>query len=196
MTSCFPMVAPAALLAAVFANRVVIPNAATTLSSVARQVSRDNRRNPVSRELAFRSTVPHAGATRPELRLRAHQDRPSGLPSVCCSRLTGWPRRARAAGRRCAGRPQTHGCDRQRPAGVDLVVDQEHRSAHAGRPARTERARRRVPYASQPLCAVVLRPAAATCIRVLKRPEIGIRPISAIRPARLAMSCGRARTGC
>jgi hypothetical protein len=44
-----PDVVPAALLAAVFANRVVIPNAATTLSSVARQVSRDNRRNPVSR---------------------------------------------------------------------------------------------------------------------------------------------------
>jgi hypothetical protein len=44
-----PEVVPATLLAAVFANRVVIPNAATMLSSVARQVSRDNRRNPVSR---------------------------------------------------------------------------------------------------------------------------------------------------
>jgi hypothetical protein len=44
-----PDVVPATLLPAVFANRVVIPNAATTLSSVARQVSRDKRRKPMSR---------------------------------------------------------------------------------------------------------------------------------------------------
>lgn len=42
-------VAPAALCAAVFENSVVSPNAATTLSSVARQVRRDRRRSPVSR---------------------------------------------------------------------------------------------------------------------------------------------------
>jgi len=42
-------VVPAALCAAVLENRVVSPNAATTLSSVARQVRRDRRRSPVSR---------------------------------------------------------------------------------------------------------------------------------------------------
>ena len=68
---------PAALCAAVLANRVVSPNAVITLSSVARQVSRDRRTSPVSRR-ALRSRC-LMGETPSGLRLRAHQDRPSGL---------------------------------------------------------------------------------------------------------------------
>jgi len=44
-----PGVVPATLCAAVLANRVVIPKAATTLSNVARHVRRERRRSPVSR---------------------------------------------------------------------------------------------------------------------------------------------------
>jgi hypothetical protein len=46
-------VVPATVCADVLENSVVMPNAATTLSSVARQVRRDRRRSPVSR-LALR----------------------------------------------------------------------------------------------------------------------------------------------
>jgi len=68
---------PAALCAAVLANRVVSPNAVITLSSVARQVSRDRRTSPVSRRtLRSRCLM---GETPSGLGLRAHQDRPSGL---------------------------------------------------------------------------------------------------------------------
>jgi hypothetical protein len=74
---CEPVEVPASLCAAVLANKVVIPNAVTRLSSVARQVSRDRRRSPVSRlALRFRCLM---AVTPPGLGLRAHQDRPSGL---------------------------------------------------------------------------------------------------------------------
>ncbi|HTA08516.1 MAG TPA: hypothetical protein VK836_08405, partial [Streptosporangiaceae bacterium] len=70
-----PDVVPAALCAAVLAKRVAIPNAATTLSSVARHVSLDRRRSPASRRtLRFRCFT---DLTPPGLRLRAHQGRPS-----------------------------------------------------------------------------------------------------------------------
>lgn len=70
-------VVPAALCAAVLANRVESPNAVIALSSVARHVRRDRRRSPVSRfALRLRCLT---GETQPGLRLRAHQDRASGL---------------------------------------------------------------------------------------------------------------------
>jgi hypothetical protein len=83
---CVPVVpvVPAALCAAVLENRVVIPKAATALSSVARHVSRDRRRSPLSRlALRFRCLMAVISSG---LRLRAHQGRPSGSLSSACRR--------------------------------------------------------------------------------------------------------------
>lgn len=116
-------VVPEALCAAVLANSVVSPKAATTLSSVARQVSRDRRRSPESRvALKLRCLM---GVTPSGLRLRAHQDRPSGLlPGDGDLARSGCQHEWQDAdGPDCA---KTHASDGQRPARVNAVVDQQH----------------------------------------------------------------------
>ena len=113
-------VVPATLCAAVLENRVVSPNAVITLSSVARHVSRDRRRSPLSR-LALRLRC-LMGDTPAGLRLRAHQDRASGLLSQAPCRLGRREHERQNAD--CPGRAQAHRSDRERPARVGQVIDQ------------------------------------------------------------------------
>ena len=112
-------VVPARLCAAVLANSVVSPNAVTTLSRVARQVRRDNRRSPLSRlALSFRCLM---AATSSGQRLRAHQDCPSGL--LLLPFLAGRGGQDERENAHCPGCAQPHRGDSQRPASVDQVVD-------------------------------------------------------------------------
>jgi hypothetical protein len=147
-------VGPAALCAAVLANSVVSPKAVTTLSSVARQVSRDRRRSPESRlALKLRCLM---GVTPSGLRLRAHQDRPSGLlPGDGDLARSGCQHEWQDAdGSDCA---KTHASDGQRPPRVNAVVDQQHWPGQLGDSRRDViRDNEGVPNCAQPLRAVGL----------------------------------------